>query len=296
MIVAFGSLNADMIFEMNKAPVPGQTLLAHAFRMEAGGKGANQAVAAARDGAEVAMVGAVGDDALSATALQNLVAAGVDVSRVATIEKPTGCASILVDGTGQNQIAVAPGANMAARASQVEDLLLAKADILLLQMETEPAEVEALLRRAAAAGVRTILNLAPAIQLDLEALRLCSHLVVNEDEARAAADWLGCEPAARALSAALGTGVIRTMGAEGAEAADDGGYCLVPAHTIEPVDTTAAGDCFIGVLASGLDRKLSLKEAIARATAAAALTCGEKGSQSSLPWRNDTERFVLEAT
>lgn len=161
---------------------------------------------------------------------------------------------------------------------------------MIFEMTKTPLPGQTLL-----AHVRTILNLAPAIRLDFAALRLCNHLVVNEDEARAAASWLGCEPTARALSATLGTGIIRTMGAEGAEAADDSGYCLVPAHTIEPVDTTAAGDCFIGVLASGLDRKLSLEKAIARATAAAALACREKGSQSSLPWRNDTERFVLEA-
>ena len=295
MIIVFGSLNADLIFEMDKVPTPGQTLLASEFRLEAGGKGANQAVAAARDGAEVVMVGAVGDDALSIAALQNMASADIDVSRVISTRRKTGCASIFVDGSGQNLIAVASGANLSARAEQVEDELLDAASVLLLQMESDPAEVRELLSRAAARGIRTVLNLAPAIRLDEEALRLCSYLVVNEDEAEAAAGWLGCASDAKSLHAALGTGVIRTLGARGAEAMDASSYCHIPARRISPIDTTAAGDCFIGVLASGLDCGLSLEASLSRASAAAALACRQKGSQSSLPWREATDGFLLGA-
>ena len=294
MIAVYGSLNADLIFEVSKVPAPGQTVLASGFRTEAGGKGANQAIAAARDGAEVAMIGAVGNDALSHAALENFSSSGADTSRVVVLPHPTGCASIIVNEAGQNQITVSPGANMGASADQVEHSLLDRASLLLLQMECAPADVKTLLERAATANVRAILNLAPAIRLDADKLRLCDYLVVNEDEAETVAGWLGCGSDAASLHRALGTGVIRTLGSAGAEAMDADGYCSVPAYAISPVDTTAAGDCFIGVLAAALDRGEPLETAMARATAAAALACLTRGSQSSLPWRADTDRFLSE--
>ncbi len=292
MIVIFGSLNADLIFELDVAPAPGETLLAKRFRMEAGGKGANQAVAAARDGAEAAMVGAVGADPLQHVAVGQLAGCGVDMSRIRTATLDTGCASILVDAQGRNQIAVALGANGEAAADQVDDELLGRADWLLLQMESRPAEVAALLVRAHAAGVRTILNLAPAIRLDAAVLRLCSLLVVNESEARSVAGWLGCGDGARALHEALGIDVLRTLGERGAEAATADGDCFVPAHPIAAVDTTAAGDCFVGVLAAALDRGDTLRHAMQRASKAAALACTRSGSQSSLPWKADIDAWV----
>lgn len=294
MILTFGSLNADLFFEMEKAPAPGQTLLASAFHMEAGGKGANQALAAARDGATVVMVGAVGHDALASVALGNLEAGNVDISRVARCDAPTGCASIIVAANGQNQIAVALGANADARQAQIDDDLLHEADILLLQMESDRTEIETLIGRAHEAGVSTILNLAPAIELDSATLQKCTYIVVNEDEAEMLAGWIGCEPTANALSRTLGTGVIRTLGADGAEAAVAGGYHRVEAHAIDPIDTTAAGDCFIGVLGSGLEQGLDIERAMQRATAASALTCLSKGSQSSLPWKIRTDEFLRE--
>jgi len=218
LIVVFGSLNADLVFETEQAPAPGQTLLAKGFRIEAGGKGANQAVAAARAGGRVAMVGTVGHDALSHVAVANLADADIDVSRLARSQSATGCASIMVDQSGQNQIAVALGANLATSADQIDDALLSKADLVLFQMESRPEEITQVLRRAAGRGVRTMLNLAPAIRLDAETLRLCSYLVVNEDEAEMAAGWLGCEPTARSLGTTLSITVIRTLGSKGAEA------------------------------------------------------------------------------
>ncbi|BAQ47684.1 MULTISPECIES: ribokinase [Methylobacterium] len=292
MIVCFGSLNADLIFRLPEVPRSGQTLLADDLAVQAGGKGANQAVAAARDGAAVAMVGAVGSDALAEVALSGLREAGADTARVRAVAAATGCASIWIDAQGRNRIVVALGANGHTRADQVADADLARATSLLLQMEVDPAETTALLRRARALGLRSILNLAPALPLDLDTMRLAGLLVVNEDEAEATAARLGCAPEAASLHAALGIDVVRTLGEAGSEAATESGAWHVPARAVEPVDTTAAGDCFVGVLAAALDRGTPLRAAMERASVAAALACGRRGSQASLPWREETDRAL----
>lgn len=282
MILVFGSINADLLFEMDALPAPGQTLLAKTLRIEAGGKGANQALAARCAGADVVMAGAVGRDPLAAVALANLRTEGVDLARVATAEAPTGCASICTDPSGRNQIAVAPGANAAAKQGGIDDALLARASLLLLQGESDIAEVETLIFRAKRAGVRSVLNLAPAVRVSDDALRAVDLLVVNEDEAQAVARWFACPPTAAGLHAALGAAVIRTLGHDGSEAATRAGAIRVPAVPITPVDTTAAGDCFVGVLAAGLDRGEALKPAMERASEAAARACLVRGSQVSV--------------
>jgi ribokinase len=283
MIVVFGSINADLSFAMHELPAPGQTLLAREMRIEPGGKGANQAVAAARDGAGVVMAGAVGRDALAETALEGLRRAGVDLSRVAIADGPTGCACICTDAGGRNQIAIAPGANALARAAQVEDALLRPGTILVLQMETDPRETAQLILRARSRNVYVMLNLAPAAALDPRSLRAVDLLVVNEDEAAWLGQHLGSGDDAEALQRTLGVGVIRTLGAEGAEAADTRGLVHAPALRVEVKDTTAAGDCFVGVLAAGLDRGAPLADAMRRAGTAAAIACTRSGSQGSLP-------------
>lgn len=292
MIVCFGSINMDLVFELDQAPASGQTVLAKRLRLEAGGKGANQAVAAARDGAHVVMVGAVGDDPMRPVALQALAACGADISRLKTAPRPTGCASILVDAQGRNQIVVASGANGDASADQVDPPLLTQASLLLMQMECTPQAIQALLARAQAAGVRVILNLAPAVELPAAMLRQCALLVVNESEALCLAGWLRCGDSARALHEYLGVDVLRTLGAAGAEASTVEGDCWVPAHPVDVVDTTAAGDSFVGVLAAALDRGLPLLAAMRRASAAAALTCSRRGSQSSLPLQTEIDAML----
>ncbi|WP_319529816.1 ribokinase [uncultured Cohaesibacter sp.] len=292
MIICFGSLNADMIFQMDVAPKSGQTLLANSFTLSAGGKGANQAVAAARLGGEVAMVGAVGSDALAEVALEHLKGSDCDVSRVAVTERPTGCASVIVDASAHNSIAVAMGANELASAASVDEDLLARADVLMMQMESDKGEVEALLKRAKKAGVKSILNLAPAARIEIEALKDCGILVVNEDEAAFVADWLGCEASATGISRTLGICVIRTLGSDGAEAAEGDKAFKVDAIAVDAKDTTSAGDCFVGALATFLDKKLPLKEAMQQASRAAAICCSRHGSQISLPWANELAGFV----
>jgi ribokinase len=283
MIVVFGSINADLIFAMEELPRPGQTLMARQMRTEAGGKGANQAVAAARDGAPVVMAGAVGRDSLAEAALAGLRQTGVDLSRLAVAEEPTGCACICTDAQGRNQIAVAPGANALARADQVEDALLGASTTLILQMETDPHETARLIQRARSGGARVILNLAPASALDRATLRSVDLLVVNEDEAAWLGQHLGSGVDALALHAELGVTLVRTLGGEGAEAAEHGERIHVPARRVEVRDTTGAGDCFVGVLGAALDRGASLAEALRRAGAAASISCTRSGSQGSLP-------------
>lgn len=290
MILSFGSLNADLIFEMARPPEPGETLLSRRFRMEPGGKGANQAVAAARAGAKVAMVGAVGRDGLAELVLRHLKDAGVDTTRVATVDAATGCASIIVDDAGRNQIVVAAGANGLAEADRIDDDLLRPGDHVLLQMEVPPAGVAEVVHRARRRGAVSILNLAPANEIEPTALSACGLLVVNEQEAATVAGRLGCSADATALARALGTDVLRTLGGDGAEAMTAQGHFRVAALDITPVDTTAAGDCLIGVLAAGLAEGRDFEAALRRATVAAALCCGRRGSQSSLPWRDEIDR------
>jgi len=292
MIITFGSINYDFIFRLPEMPQAGQTLLADSLEGQAGGKGGNQAVAAVRDGANVVMVGAVGQDALAEQALINLVAGGVDMSHMAHLaQAPTGCASITINAQGQNMIIVAAGANMQAKESQIDDDLLARADIVLMQMENDIAEISKLIHRAHHMGKMTILNLAPAIALPEQTLSECRLIVVNEDEAAALANWLDCPADAKSLSMRLDTGVMRTLGDEGAEAFFEGEEIRLNAHKVKTVDTTAAGDCFIGVLASSLEKGLGMAAAMQRASKAAALACSRKGSQSSIPYATETDKF-----
>lgn len=283
MILVFGSINLDLIFDMETLPAAGETLLARSMRTEPGGKGANQAVAAARDGAEVALYGAVGRDAFANPAQAGLESAGVDVWGVEAVAGATGVASIATDAAGRNSIAVAPGANLKARQDKVPDEFLDEKTIVLVQMECDFAETTRLILRAHAAGARVILNLAPAAQLPLEALKACWLIVVNEQEAEFLAAQVGSASDAASISAQLGAGVLRTLGEKGSEACVGGAIYRVAAHRVEAVDTTAAGDCFVGVLAAALDLGLDLPGAMQRASVAAALACTKRGSQGSLP-------------
>jgi ribokinase len=297
-VLVFGSANADLVFRVPRLPAPGETVLGPACEALPGGKGANQAVAAARDGAAVAFAGAVGRDALAAVATGALRAAGVDLSRLAEVEAPTGCAAIAVDPAGANQILVASGANLAARAAQVEEAALTPATTLLLQMEAPAEETAALVLRARARGARRVLlNLAPAAPLPAEALRALDLLIANEGEAAWLAAHLGCAAAARAIAAALGggVGVAITRGARGAEAAtrDGAGLVRVPAFALPGIaDTTGAGDCWCGVLAAALDRGLPLEAAMRRASAAAAIACTRPGAAPSFPAAAETDALL----
>jgi ribokinase len=292
MIVVFGSINLDLIFPVPHIPGAGETVLGPSARIEPGGKGANQAVAAARDGAVVLMAGAVGSDILAANALALLRAAGVDLTRVIDTETSTGCAAIAVDPAGNNAIAVGSGANLIARQTQIEDALLGASTTIVLQMEVPAEETAALIHRARRGGARIILNLAPAAPMPEAALREVDVLVVNETESAWLAGHLGCIDGAAPLHDRIGTVIVRTLGGNGVEVATADGVETIPARAIVPVDTTGAGDCFVGVLAAALDRGEALTAALRRATAAAALCCTRHGSQSSIPFASETDGFL----
>jgi ribokinase len=290
-VLVFGSANADLVFRVPHLPAPGETVLGPGWRAMAGGKGANQAVAAARDGARVAFAGAVGRDAMAAVATEGLRAAGVELGLLAEVEAPTGCAAICVDPSGRNQIAVASGANLAVRAAQVPDAALRGAT-LLLQMEVPRAETEALIARARALGARVLLNLAPAAELSRDALAALGLLILNEGEAAWLGARIGTAGDAASLHAALGCGVAVTLGERGAVASGSFGHAAAPAFPVAAVDTTGAGDCWCGVLAGSLDRGLPLADAMRRAAAAAAISVTREGAAPSYPLAAEVESLL----
>ena len=278
MIVIFGSINFDLTVPVPRLPQPGETVLGGEYALLPGGKGANQALAALRAGAEVVLAGAVGADSFAGVALDLLRREGVDTRLVQVVQQPTGCATITVSNDGENTIAVAPGANAKARSDQVPDDLLGANTTLVSQMEVPPKETALLIRRLRARGGRSVLNLAPALPIDTGLVGEIDILVANEGEAAAT----GLDP--RRLAYRLRQGLVVTRGAAGATAILHNGITIeVPALKIEPVDTTGAGDTFVGVLAAALDLGSTLEFALRRASAAAGLACMARGAQTAMP-------------
>ncbi len=278
MIVVFGSINVDLVFPVPQLPGPGETVLGGDYALLAGGKGANQALAARRAGAEVKLIGAVGADAFAAAALDPLRRTGVDTCLVRTVAQPTGCAAIMVSASGENMIAVASGANAEVRRDQVPDQLLGPGTILVAQLEVPPGETATVIRRVRASGGRSLLNLAPALPIEPELLREVDLVVANEGEAAS----LGPDPAR--VAGLLRQGLVVTRGAAGVVAyLADGRTLSVPALPIVPVDTTGAGDTFVGVLAAAVDLGAPLEAALRRASAAAGLACLARGAQTAMP-------------
>lgn len=298
MIIVFGSVNIDLVTRVPAIPAPGETVLGEAYALVPGGKGANQALAARRAEAQVILAGAVGRDDFARAALALLEADGVDLSRLDRVEARTGAAFISVDAKGENAIVVASGANAQARAAALDGLALGTGDTLLLQRETPEAESLAAARRAKAAGARVVLNLAPADALAPEWLDLLDILIVNEHEAVQVGRALGipgeAEDVARALDAQFGVTTVATLGAEGAVAWSGGVRRAAPAPKIEVVDTTGAGDTFVGAFAAALDRGLHLGGALLRGVAAGGLACTKAGAQTSIPRRDDIEKLARE--
>ena len=279
MIVVFGSINVDLIVPIARLPRPGETVLGGDYALLPGGKGANQALAARRAGAEVVLAGAVGADPFADAALDRLRGEGVDTRLVRVVEQPTGCAAIMVSSEGENMIAVAPGANASARSYQLPDDLLGAGTTLVAQMEVPPGETAQLIRRLRMRGGYSLLNLAPALPIDAALWTEIDLAVANKDEAAAAT---GSDP--EGLARRLRQGLVVTRGAAGAVAIlRDGTRIEVPPLAIEPVDTTGAGDTFVGVLAAALDLGSTLEIALRRATAAAGLACLARGAQTAMP-------------
>jgi ribokinase len=288
MVVVFGSINVDLVAQVSRIPTPGETLAGDSFRSLPGGKGANQALAASRAGADVRMFGAVGRDAFAATGLANLAASSIALEGIVTVDTPTGVALIQVAASGDNTITIVAGANGHARAAQVSDDLLGPDTTLLLQLEVPIGEVIRLVKRAR--GARIILNAAPAMTLSLELLRRVGTLIVNESEASLVGAEHGLpttpELFASAASVRFGCTVVVTLGARGAIAIANREHIVVAAPPIESVDTTGAGDAFAGAFAAALDRGAPLRHAVAEGVAAGSLACTGLGAQAALPSRS----------
>jgi len=286
MIVVFGSVNLDLVARVARLPRPGETIAGESFATLPGGKGANQALAARRAGAEVAMAGAVGIDSFADDALSGLVAAGVDLGWVRRVGVPTGVALIHVDAAGQNAITVVPGANAEAKADTVPDAALGPNTTLLLQLEVPMAAGCDVAVRAKRGGARVILNAAPAAELSMEFLDAVDVLIVNALEAGTLGAALAMPNAPEAFAAAMckrGVPTIVTLGARGVLAAADRTLFRIEAPAVEVVDTTGAGDAFAGVLAAALDRGTDWPTALAEGVAAGSLACTAPGAQRALP-------------
>jgi ribokinase len=289
-IVVLGSTNMDLVAYVEKPPQRGETVTGREFRTIPGGKGANQAIAAAHAGGAVSVIGAVGNDAFGARLRSTLEHSGVNTDHLRTVEAPSGTAHIVVDDEGGNAIVVVPGANGTVdHLAPGDEGLIASADALLLQLEVPLAAVVAGARAARAHGVRTILTPAPAQPLPPELLAATDLLIPNEHEAAALTGRTDPHEAARALLDSVPEVVI-TLGPAGSLYAARGADPLtVPAPRVTAVDSTGAGDTFVGALAVALGEERPVREALAWAAAAAALSVQRAGASASMPYRSEIE-------
>jgi ribokinase len=300
-IVVLGSLNQDLVVTVRHLPVPGETVLGQQLSQYPGGKGANQSVAAARLGGQVAMVGRVGNDSFGASLISNLAANGVDRSAVVVDpEAPTGAALIYVQNDGQNMIAVAPGANARLDATDIRRAVekLEPGDLLVMQLEIPVAVVEQAVSAGRRAGARVLLNAAPAQRLEPGLLSQLDVLVVNEREAQALAGHQTSPQAAldppevtTAALRRLGPRIaIVTLGAAGSLVCDESGVHRVEPFQVQAIDATGAGDAFMGALALGLAGGLPAMAAVRFANAAGAAATSKLGAQAALPTLEDLGR------
>ncbi len=299
MIVVFGSINIDIMMQTDRLPKPGETLLATNAMYSPGGKGANQALAAKFAGSDVKLFGQVGNDHFGPASLELLKEGGVDLTGVGTCDSNTGCASIWVDAGGENSIVLDTGANLVTRADQVPDADLGQDTVVLLQMEVTPGESWSLVRRAKERGARVVLNVAPAAIVPNEVLAALDFLIVNELEAAAVAHDVGITTDTptqipRALARQYGNTCIMTLGGAGLLCFGPDGGWSVPALPIAPVDTTAAGDAFVGGFAAAIDAGAPLEQALRRASVGAGLCCMARGAQRAQPDRAAIDKALAD--
>ncbi|MCX2948476.1 ribokinase [Lentzea sp. NEAU-D7] len=277
-LLVLGSANADLVVEVGRRPAGGETVLGGDTVVLPGGKGANTAVAAARVGASVALVGAVGGDGYGSLLRESLESSGVDTALVKTSSRPTGIAYITVTPDGENSIVVSPGANADVSPSDVDALSFGGVAVLTCSLEVPLETVVHAIGAASRAGVRTVLNLSPVAELPAETLRQLTVLIVNEHEAaQLAPDW-------RSLLELGPSSAIVTLGSRGAAVVEESGVVEVPAIEVaEVVDTTGAGDAFAGALSARLAEGDDLVQAARYAAKVAALSVTKAGAQPSYP-------------
>jgi ribokinase len=292
-VVVLGSANLDLVFSVASIPRPGETVLATGQRQHPGGKGLNQAVAAARAGAPTVFIGAVGDDSAADLLVEAMEGAGIDTAQLRRVDGPSGIAVVTVDEAGENAIVVAAGANKTLTSVEPgERALIEAAGVLIAQLEVPLATVAEAAAVACASGTTVVLNAAPAQTLDRSLLTTVDVLVVNEHEARRLAGLDGGEgdavALARLLAAQVST-VVVTLGADGAAWCGEAGEGLVAAPQATAVDTTGAGDTFTGVLGAGLAEALPIGAAVERAVVAAAISVETAGAVPSIPTRDQID-------
>jgi ribokinase len=285
-VIVVGSINIDLVVTGQKLPAPGETVIGGRFAQHHGGKGGNQAVAAARLGAPVAFIGAVGDDDFGRSARDMLAAEGIDVSQIRTLaDQATGVALILVDADGENSISVASGANGAVTPEQVAGSIAVLApgpgDVVLVGHEVPTAAVASALRAAGERGATTILNPAPASGLDAETVALAELVTPNEGELTTLHE--------AGVSAER---IIVSLGSEGAELRTADGTVRIPALPVTAIDSVGAGDTLNGALAASLAAGYPLEEAARRAVAAASLAVTKAGARDGMPTRGELEAAV----
>lgn len=301
-VVVLGSANTDLVLRVERLPAPGETVLGGAIERLAGGKGANQAVAAARAGARVSFLGAVGADDFGCGARNSLANERINISYCEFLSGATsGVALILVDGAGQNQIAVSPGANALISPEWIEqlpDAVFAGPGVFVAQLEIPLGSVFTALARAKNGGMRTILNPAPANEqiTDSRLLQSVDLLVANESESEALGRSLSAkvktDPERSLFEAAGLSEVIVTLGDKGYILSRHGKNECVPGHSVRALDTVAAGDTFVGALAARLSMGLPLDLAARWANAAAAIAVTRPGAQASIPYAEEVEEFI----
>ena len=292
MIIVFGSINIDLVFNVAKLPSVGETVLCPGYFKAAGGKGLNQAVAAARARPDatlpVYMVGCAGNDEFGDIALNELKETGVEIRNVLRGPDPTACAAVAVDKNGENQIIVGSGANSTLNAEALPDSLLKTNSVLVLQMEVPIDANCKVIRRAKQKGARVILNLAPAAPFPEELISCLDLLIVNEIEASMMAnhnnlDTTSSRAAAKAIATKYSITTIVSLGAEGACAFNSNNEWQIGALPITPIDTVGAGDSFVGNLAVGMALNKPLPEILHRASVGAGLSCLTEGAAPSMP-------------
>ena len=299
MVIVVGSLNMDLVIRAPKIPRPGETVLGSDFRQVPGGKGANQADAAAKLGAETAILGAVGRDSMGSTLVQALKMDGVKVDMVLEKEDlPTGVAAIVVEDSGNNAITVAPGANSGLTPHDISSMegIFKGATVMLVQLETPLDTVKRALQLARENNVKTILNPAPAMELDDEIFSLVDIMTPNETELEilSGMDTSDLDKVERAGQYLLKKGVSRlivTLGSQGSMDIVQDSATTYPAYKVKAVDTTAAGDSFNAALAVSIANGESMEDSIRFATKVGAMTVTKHGAQTSLPLVGQVEDF-----
>lgn len=302
-ITIAGSINMDIVAQTTRHPKPGETVFGTDVHFIPGGKGANQAVAASRLGGNVRILGKIGEDAFGETLQRFLRSEQLNLDGVTSSEAPTGTALIVVDENSENTIVVIPGSNAKLSINDLDVVELAQSEIVVSQFEIPQQVIHALFKRARAAGAITILNPAPAAPCPRGLLALTDYLIVNEtelafyvDRELVEGDKDGVVSLARKVRVNSDQVVIVTLGAKGAICIYGDELIEISSHKVKAIDTTGAGDCFVGALAVAISEEKSLKSALEFANAAAAISVQRLGASASLPTRAEVDVFLAKKT